>query len=245
MLDSLSAPPAPAPPPPVEAPARGNPAACQPLGQHRAPAQIPDHLLGNRGRRHGGMHERAGRRHRQCPEVRGPAGDGVPGNWARSRRRSNSSWARTSRERCADCPPCRPWPPFSTSSAADGAASGNDPSPPGGFPYEQWGGNWRAVSGVPRSHLLLDVRRRARFLERRLHGGDSTGCWGHRDEILLSSDVHAVRDGNGFLRSRVAGSTELGRAAGGLLGLARRRLHLATGIGLLVLNRFPVVTGAC
>jgi hypothetical protein len=83
--------------------------------------------------------------------------------------------------------------------AAQGAASGNDPSPPGGFPYEQWGANWAGGVGNPLEAIyywMYDDGPGSSNAD--CTPGNSAGCWGHRDEVLLSLTCTPCVMGTGF-----------------------------------------------
>jgi hypothetical protein len=83
--------------------------------------------------------------------------------------------------------------------AAAGAASGVDPSPPGGFPFEQWGGNWAGGVGSALEavyYWMYDDGPGSSNAD--CTPSHSAGCWGHRDEILLALTCTPCVMGTGF-----------------------------------------------
>jgi len=83
--------------------------------------------------------------------------------------------------------------------SAQGAATGADPSPPGGFPYEQWGGNWAGGVGNPLEAIYYWMYNDGPgSANADCTPGNSSGCWGHRDEILLSLTCTPCVMGTGF-----------------------------------------------
>jgi len=71
--------------------------------------------------------------------------------------------------------------------AAEGASAGEDPSPPAGFPFSQWGANWAGGVGNPLEadyYWMYDDGPGSNNAD--CTAGNSGGCWGHRDMILLS-----------------------------------------------------------
>jgi len=70
--------------------------------------------------------------------------------------------------------------------AAQGAARNTDPEPPGGFPYTQWGSNWAGAVGNPLEALyfwMYDDGTGSANVD--CTPSNQTGCWGHRENILL------------------------------------------------------------
>jgi hypothetical protein len=84
-------------------------------------------------------------------------------------------------------------------SAAQGAATGNDPAPPGGFPFEQWGANWAGGMGNPLEAIyywMYDDGPGSSNAD--CTPGHTSGCWGHRDELLLTLTCTPCVMGTGF-----------------------------------------------
>jgi len=83
--------------------------------------------------------------------------------------------------------------------ATQGAGAGDDPSPPPGFPFERWGANWAGGVGNPLEavyYWMYDDGPGSNNAD--CTAGDSGGCWGHRDVILLSLSCSPCVMGTGF-----------------------------------------------
>jgi hypothetical protein len=83
--------------------------------------------------------------------------------------------------------------------AGAGAATANDPSPPGGFPFVQWGANWAGGVGSPLEAIyywMYDDGPGSSNAD--CTAGNPGGCWGHRDKILLSLSCSPCVMGTGF-----------------------------------------------
>jgi hypothetical protein len=90
------------------------------------------------------------------------------------------------------------------SSALDGAAlqgaeQSNDPSPPAGFPWSQWGSNWAGAVGNPLEAMyfwMYDDGLGSSNIDCQTAG--APGCWGHRDNVLLNLACQPCELGSGF-----------------------------------------------
>jgi hypothetical protein len=83
--------------------------------------------------------------------------------------------------------------------AQGGAGAGDDPSPPEGFPFVRWGANWAGGVGNPLEALyywMYDDGPDSNNAD--CTPGNSSGCWGHRDVILLSLPCSPCVMGTGF-----------------------------------------------
>jgi len=72
-------------------------------------------------------------------------------------------------------------------SSASAAAVNADPSPPAGFPWTSWGGNWAGAVGNPLEDIyfwMYDDGPGSYNIDCPSSG--SAGCWGHRNNILLT-----------------------------------------------------------
>ncbi len=88
-----------------------------------------------------------------------------------------------------------------------GAAQNDDPAPPSDFGYEQWGSNWAGAVGNPLEAMYLwmyddgpgssNVDCTAR---------DPSGCWGHRDNVLLRLPCQDCVMGTGYVASAYQGT---------------------------------------
>ena len=95
-------------------------------------------------------------------------------------------------------------PLSSMSSALDGAAlqgaeQSNDPSPPAGFPWSQWGSNWAGAVGNPLEAMyfwMYDDGLGSSNIDCQSAG--APGCWGHRDNVLLNLACQPCVMGSGF-----------------------------------------------
>jgi ribosomal protein L24E len=95
-------------------------------------------------------------------------------------------------------------PLVAMSSALDGAALGgaeqsNDPSPPAGFPWSQWGSNWAGAVGNPLEadyFWMYDDGLGSSNID--CTSGNQAGCWGHRDNVLLGLNCTPCEMGTGF-----------------------------------------------
>ena len=83
--------------------------------------------------------------------------------------------------------------------AAQGAAHNTDPEPPGGFPYRQWGSNWAGAVGNPLEALyfwMYDDGTGSANVD--CTPSNQTGCWGHRENILLRLSCTLCLMGTGW-----------------------------------------------
>jgi hypothetical protein len=88
--------------------------------------------------------------------------------------------------------------------AAQGAASSQDPSPPAGFPWSSWGSNWAGAVGNPLEAIyywMYDDGEGSGNVD--CTPSNTSGCWGHRDNILMSlrcqpCDMGTAYNGTGY-----------------------------------------------
>jgi hypothetical protein len=83
--------------------------------------------------------------------------------------------------------------------AVVGAQQSDDPSPPGGFPWTQWGSNWAGALGSPLEAIyfwMYDDGPGSSNIDCQ-QAGDA-GCWGHRDNVLLNLACHPCDMGTGL-----------------------------------------------
>lgn len=84
-------------------------------------------------------------------------------------------------------------------SAAQGAADNEDPEPPSGFPWTSWGSNWAGAVGNPLEAIyywMYDDGEGSGNVD--CTQTNTSGCWGHRDNILMSLDCQPCVMGTGF-----------------------------------------------
>ncbi|MDA8267801.1 MAG: hypothetical protein M0013_05435 [Actinomycetota bacterium] len=83
--------------------------------------------------------------------------------------------------------------------AAAGAANGNDPTPPAGYPWTLWGSNWGGAIGNPLEVVYLwmyDDGPGSSNIDCPTAG--ASGCWGHRDNVLLNLACQECMMGTGY-----------------------------------------------
>ena len=84
-----------------------------------------------------------------------------------------------------------------TSQAA--AAVNTDPSAPGGFPWSSWGGNWAGAVGSPLEAIyfwMYDDGLGSYNID--CTPQNTSGCWGHRNNILMSLRCAPCLMGTGY-----------------------------------------------
>jgi len=84
-------------------------------------------------------------------------------------------------------------------SAQQGATADQDPSPVAGFPYSRWGGNWSGGFGNPLEAMYMwmyDDGEGSANIE--CTPTNPSGCWGHRDNVLMSIACAPCVMGAGF-----------------------------------------------
>jgi len=132
-------------------------------------------------------------------ETEGLPGMVLPTNWYQLSP-SQQLFVATNLERTV-----RGLPPLAAmASALDGAAlqgaqQSNDPAPPGGFPWSQWGSNWAGAVGNPLEAIyfwMYDDGLGSSNIDCQSAG--APGCWGHRDNILLSLSCFPCLMGTGY-----------------------------------------------
>jgi hypothetical protein len=126
-------------------------------------------------------------------------GMSLPSNWS-SLTAQQQLYVATNLERMV-----RGLPPLSSmataldQAASVGAATGDDPAPPGGFPFLQWGANWAGGVSSPLEAIyywMYDDGPGSSNAD--CTAGDGSGCWGHRDKILMSLSCTPCVMGTGF-----------------------------------------------
>jgi hypothetical protein len=207
-----TAPPAPAPPTTVAPPAPTPTAPPPPVSRAQAvtapgglPANIapqPNFLLSCSGTQYDdssacvGATLQAianGRSHEGLPPLV------LPSNWPQLSP-GQQIFVATNLERTArGLPPMAAMAAILDQAAAQGAARDTDPGPPGGFPYAQWGSNWAGAVGNPLEALyfwMYDDGTGSANVD--CTPSDQTGCWGHRENILLRLSCTLCLMGTGW-----------------------------------------------
>ncbi|HMK62703.1 MAG TPA: hypothetical protein VK386_03705 [Acidimicrobiales bacterium] len=83
--------------------------------------------------------------------------------------------------------------------AQAGAQAAEDPSPPAGFPWSQWGSNWAGVVGNPLEAIyywMYDDGLGSNNVD--CTPSNTSGCWGHRDNVLMNVSCNPCAMGAGF-----------------------------------------------
>jgi hypothetical protein len=129
----------------------------------------------------------------------GLGGMSVPSNWG-SLTSQEQLFVATNLERTVrGLPALSAMATLLDTAAAVGADTGDDPSPPGGFPFFRWGANWAGGVGNPLEAIyywMYDDGPGSNNADCPTGGG--AGCWGHRNVILLSLPCAPCVMGTGF-----------------------------------------------
>jgi hypothetical protein len=91
-------------------------------------------------------------------------------------------------------------------SALIGAEQSNDPSPAAAFPWTRWGSNWAGAMGNPLEAIyfwMYDDGPGSSNID--CTPSDASGCWGHRDNVLLNLACQPCEMGTGFDQSGYRG----------------------------------------
>ena len=160
--------------------------------------------------RRGAYHHPAG--DRQRPGTRRPSRIVLPTDWYQLSPSSSCSSPPTWSAPCAGCRRSPPWPALA--GRLHRGRAEQRPLASGGLPVDAMGrqlGRRRGQS--PRGHVLLDVRRRSRLVQRGLPAGRRARLLGAPLERAARPQLPALRDGDRVRRHRLPGLPELGRAA--------------------------------
>ncbi len=87
------------------------------------------------------------------------------------------------------------------------AGQNSDPTAPAGFPWTSWGGNWAGAVGNPLEAIyfwMYDDGPGSYNLD--CTPSDSAGCWGHRNNILMSLHCQPCVMGTGFSATAYQGN---------------------------------------
>src|SRR5579862_1337207 len=80
-----------------------------------------------------------------------------------------------------------------------GAQQNEDPSPPAGFPWSSWGSNWAGAVGNPLEAMYLwmyDDGLGSANID--CTPSNQSGCWGHRDNVLINLNCRPCLMGDGY-----------------------------------------------
>lgn len=110
----------------------------------------------------------------------------LPSNWGQLSP-DQQLFVATNLERTArGLPPLTAMATALDAAASRGVAQDVDPPPPPGFPYSEWGSNWAGAVGNPLEAVYLwmyDDGSNTANID--CTPSNETGCWGHRENILL------------------------------------------------------------
>jgi len=84
-------------------------------------------------------------------------------------------------------------------SSQSAAVQAVDPAPPASFPWSSWGGNWAGAMGNPLEAIyywMYDDGLGSNNLDCTV--SDPSGCWGHRNNVLMALNCGACVMGAGF-----------------------------------------------
>jgi hypothetical protein len=84
--------------------------------------------------------------------------------------------------------------------ATQGAAQSQDPEPPGGFPWSSWGSNWAGAVGNPLEAMyywMYDDGLGSNNVD--CTPSNTSGCWGHRDNVLMPLACAPCVIGTGYV----------------------------------------------
>lgn len=88
-----------------------------------------------------------------------------------------------------------------------GAAADVDPSPPPGFGFVQWGSNWAGAVGNPLEAIyfwMYDDGPGSSNID--CTQSDASGCWGHRDNVLINLSCDDCVMGVGYVSDAYQGT---------------------------------------
>jgi len=91
-------------------------------------------------------------------------------------------------------------------SADQGAAQSEDPTPPSGFPWTSWGSNWAGAVGNPLEAIyywMYDDGEGSGNID--CTQSNTSGCWGHRDNVLMSLSCQPCLMGTGYVSNGYEG----------------------------------------
>jgi hypothetical protein len=94
--------------------------------------------------------------------------------------------------------------------AQQGASQGTDPSPPAGFPSSEWGSNWAGAVGNPLEAIyfwMYDDGAGSANVD--CSASHPSGCWGHRQNVLLALPCHVCVMGTGWASGGFKGDPSL------------------------------------
>jgi hypothetical protein len=94
--------------------------------------------------------------------------------------------------------------------ARQGASQDDDPTPPAGFPYTAWGSNWAGAVGNPLEAMYLwmyDDGLGSANVD--CTSSNRSGCWGHRQNVLIELPCRVCVMGAGWLDGGYSGDPSM------------------------------------
>jgi hypothetical protein len=134
----------------------------------------------------------------------------LPSNWGQLTP-SQQTFVSTNLERTVrGLPPLTAMASVLDQAALQGADAGIDPSPPPSFPASQWGSNWAGAIGNPLEALyfwMYDDGVSSANID--CTAADHSGCWGHRQNVLMKLPCHECVMGTGWSAGGFKGAPSL------------------------------------
>jgi hypothetical protein len=134
----------------------------------------------------------------------------LPSNWAQLTP-GEQTFVATNLERTArGLPPLAAMASALDQAAVQGADAGADPSPPRDFPSTAWGSNWAGAVGNPLEAIyfwMYDDGTGSSNIE--CTPSNHSGCWGHRQNVLMNLPCHRCVMGTGWAANGYKGDPSL------------------------------------
>ncbi|HVA02397.1 MAG TPA: hypothetical protein VMU64_01515 [Acidimicrobiales bacterium] len=131
----------------------------------------------------------------------------LPTNWAQLSPQQQL-FAATNLERTVrGLPPLSAMATALDQASASAAVVDTDPSAPAGFPWSSWGGNWAGAVGSPLEAIyfwMYDDGLGSYNID--CTTGNTSGCWGHRNNILISLRCQPCLMGVGYAATAYRGN---------------------------------------
>src|SRR5579862_6164678 len=195
---TTTTPPPPPPPPPAPAPRRG----ILPPAEPSNVAPSPNFLQSCQGNTYDDSPGCVNATLSAIANARAQEGLGpmaLPSNWSQLNV-ADQIFVVTDLERTArGLPPLVGMTDALDQSAAQGAAAGQDPSPPSGYPATEWGSNWAGAVGNPLEadyYWMYDDGLGSSNID--CTQSNQSGCWGHRNNVLLDLSCQMCVMGTGY-----------------------------------------------
>ncbi len=123
----------------------------------------------------------------------------LPSNWTQLSPQEQIFVATNLERTARGLPPMAAMATSLDQAAAQGATRNTDPEPPAGFPYSQWGSNWAGAVGNPLEAMyfwMYDDGMGSANVD--CTPSNQSGCWGHRENILVRLSCNVCLMGTGW-----------------------------------------------